>query len=167
MWAFLLSALTAAATSGENSVVCRPRELARQDCRLQIAPYNIRLLAETVAWHDGTWYTVDPIPLKNASWEKIQFSRLGGRPVLQFWLWDAGTDGVQALHWYVADAEKRKFQVLAEGIVRRRRARHKPDEKPTDKITFIYDAIEKHSLKAGANGRLIWQLGSQRRELER
>src|SRR5665213_1187956 len=88
---FLPSPLFAAQV--KDKLTCTGKELARQDCHLVSGDYNIRLLPKTIAWSDGTWHTVDEMPLKGEAraWEKVQFQFLGGWPILQLWLWDKGT----------------------------------------------------------------------------
>ena len=55
--------------------VCSDRELRRRDCRLRVEGYSLRLLKDTIAWNDGTWRTVDDMPLKgdDFEWEKASF----------------------------------------------------------------------------------------------
>lgn len=177
---FVLSSSVCAA--GKEKLTCTAKELARFDCRLTSANYNIRILPQTIAWSDGTWHTVDPMPLKGEAvgWEKIEFKFLNGWPILQLWLWEKGFSEteVQSLHWYVADAEKRKFTILSEGVVRKRRlqpaeppappaeggaAAKKIAAKPPPKAKFLYDAWEPHALKALKDGSLEWTLGSQKK----
>lgn len=156
--AFYLAALAAPMKS-----VCPARDLARRDCRLKVANYNIRLLPETIAWNDGTWRTVDDMPLKGdgLTWEKATFEFINGWPILQLWIWDSGTGetSVQSLRWYVADAEKRHLTILAEGVVRRRR------KSPEGK--FINDPMEPHALKPLKSGGLEWTLRGQKKTIER
>lgn len=163
--------------------VCTARELRGQDCRVYSGTYHIRLLAETIARDDGTWHTVDPMPLKGegVEWEKVTFTIEQGQPILQLWLWDKGVGEaqVQALRWHVADARQGALKILAEGVVRRRRLKV-PEEIPVDpnvpvannrpvekkKPVFLYDGWEKHSLKALKNGTFDWELGSQKKILD-
>jgi hypothetical protein len=149
----------------KDKLNCSDKELVRMDCRLRAAGYSLRLLAKSVAWNDGTWQTVDEMPLKGEAmaWEKVHFELLGGWPILQLWLWDKGVGELQieSLHWYVADAEKRHLTILAEGPVRKRRPEGEPQKKPK----FLYDATEPHALKKLANGDLEWQLGGQKKTL--
>lgn len=159
--------------SSPSKLACTARELRRKDCRLYAGGYNIRLLTETVAWSDGTWHTVDPMPMSKdtVEWQKIEFTFLARHPVLQFWLWDKGVgeSQIQSLHWYVADAEKRKFTVLAEGIVRKRH-QEKIELSGTppaeNKPKYLFDKWENHGIKALKNGDLEWKLGSERKILE-
>jgi len=147
---------------------CNEKDLTRQDCRLRDGAYNVRLLSDTVAWHDGTWHTVEEIPLKGeqSAWEKMRFDLMGGWPILQLWIWDqgAGEGQVQSLHWYTVSLFDRKFKILAEGIVRKRRPTvGAENEKPG----FLYDAWQKHSLKALKNGEVEWILNSEKKNLKR
>lgn len=166
-----------------NKLKCTAKELARLDCRLTSGTYNIRILPKTIAWSDGTWHTVDPMPLNGeaVAWEKIEFAFLNGWPILQLWLWEKGFSEteVQSLHWYVADAEKRKFTILSEGVVRKRRLEPvdppapPPEGAPakgktpvvvkTPKPKYLYDAWEPHALKVGKKGSLEWTLNSQKK----
>lgn len=153
-----------AAAKGSRTTVketCTSRELQRKDCRLHSGLYNLRLLDKTVAWTDGTWRTVDPLPLVGAQieWEKAQFHFLGGRPILQLWIWDQGTGEAQvgSLHWYIADAERRRLTILAEGVVRKRRRKSDVGE-PT---RYLLDGLVSHGLKARRGGGLEWRLGSE------
>lgn len=167
-----------ASMAAGSKTTCTKRELKALDCRLYTGAYNLRLLEKTVAWDDGTWHTVDPIPLvgEGVEWEKIQFEMLAQHPILQMWIWDKGVgeSGVQSLHWYVADAEKRKLTVLAEGVVRKRHLKAVIDAAPAAVATakgkppspppappphYLYDAMEPHSLKTGKGGQLQWTLG--------
>lgn len=164
--------------ASSSKLTCGKEELRRQDCRLTMDTYNLRLLKDTVAWSDGTWHTVDDLPLKGEglSWEKARFEFLNGWPILQIWIWDAGSgeNKVQSLHWYVADAEKRKFTVLAEGIVRKRRP-HKvasvgdglsktPASPPP---SFTYDRTVPHALRGLKNGSLEWTLDRDKKIIGR
>lgn len=165
---------TLSATPLKDKLTCTGKELARQDCRLTSANYTVRLLPKTIVWNDGTWHTVDEMPLKGeaVAWEKIQFQFMAGWPILQLWLWDkgAGESEVESLHWYVADAEKRKFTLLAEGIVRKRRL--EPSEEPPTKPTkanpkYLYDTWEPHSLKTAKGGSLEWRLNAQKKTISK
>ena len=161
LW-ILNALLVSVAFAVPSKLACAPKELKRQDCRLTTDTYNIRMLKDTVAWDDGTWHTVDDMPLKGegVEWEKARFEFINHWPILQLWVWDAGVgeNKVQSLHWYVADAEKRTFTVLAEGVVRRRRV--------ADGKT-IYDAMEPHVLKPLKNGSLEWSLRNEKKLIER
>ncbi len=158
---------------------CSDKELERQDCHMVSGAYDIRLLPKTVAWSDGTWHTVDLMPLNGEAveWERAGFRMMAGRPILQLWLWEKGfgETQVQSLHWYVADAEKRTFTILSEGVVRKRRPEQvelvvqKPVKKGSGAVPrvakpkFIYDGWEPHYVKALANGSLEWQLAGQKK----
>ncbi len=147
--------------------VCGDRELARKDCRLVLRPYEIRMTQDTITWFDGTWRTVDDLPLKGegVEWQKARFEILNGAPILQLWLWDPGQGEtkVQSLHWYVTTARDRKLRILAEGVVRKRR--QKVVNEDSDKHQFIYDAMEPHSLKA-VKGALEWKLRNETKRME-
>jgi hypothetical protein len=154
---------------------CSAKEIKRQDCRLYFDTYNLRLLKDTVAWNDGTWHTVDDIPLRGegVEWEKARFEFLNGWPILQLWIWDAGAgeNEVQSLHWYVADAEKRKFTIVATGVVRRRRP-HKPKTVEGEVAAkapakFTYDKMEPHALKPLKDGTLEWSLNREKKIIGR
>ncbi|MGE4131940.1 MAG: hypothetical protein AB7F86_09895 [Bdellovibrionales bacterium] len=160
--------------------VCTKRELKAQDCRLYVGPYNLRLLNATIAWFDGTWRTVDDMPLKGEGldWEKVRFEFLNGWPILQLYIWDQGEGEakVQNLHWFVIDAEKQKVTLLSKGIVRQRRVKRKDftlgedggEEKPAEgPPRYIYDKWEEHSLKARAKGGLDWRLKKEHKTFER
>lgn len=153
-----------AKSNAKAKTTCNAKEIQRQDCRLTVDTYNLRLLKDTVAWSDGTWHTVDDLPLKGdgTEWEKIRFEFLNGWPILQLWIWDAGAgeNKVQSLNWYVADAEQRKFTVVATGVVRKRRP-HKDAKK------FSYDAMEPHALKPLKDGTLEWTLKQEKKIIGR
>ena len=59
--------------------------------------YKLRLLTETIARDDGTWHTVDMMPLKGAGidWERVRFDMFKDWPVLQLWIWDKGEGEAQ------------------------------------------------------------------------
>lgn len=186
MLALLLTALVASAAGPK--LTCGSKELQRRDCRLMQGSYELRLLEKTLAWNDGNWHTVDPLPLtgEGIEWEKITFEIRDGRPLLQMWIWDKGVGEaqVQSLHWYVADAEKRKFTILSEGIVRKRRLKEhlvRADDPPPVPVTvkkgsgkiipvvrpkYLYDAMESHSLKSLRGGTLEWTLGREKKIIE-
>ncbi len=128
-----------------------------KDCRLRVGSIAVRLLAESVVWNDGTWHTVDPIPLKDdtSDWERVRLDMLSGQPILQLWVWSKskGELKLQTLHWFVTTSQNRKLNILAEGVVRRRRL--------SESSQFLYDAWEKHSLKVVASGQLEWRLNEQ------
>lgn len=153
---------------------CQPKELKQFDCRLSVDTYNLRLLKDTVAWDDGTWHTVDDMPLKGDGvlWERAEFGFINGWPILQLWLWDAGVgeNKVQSLHWFVADAEKRHFTILAQGVVRRRRP-HKAAVVDGEVAKFLdkysYDKMEPHALKPLKSGGLEWTLKDEIKRIER
>jgi hypothetical protein len=165
-----------AASGMKSKAACNSKEIKRQDCRLTVDTYNLRLLKDTVAWNDGTWRTVDDMPLKGegVEWEKARFEFLNGWPIVQLWIWDAGTgeNQVQSLHWFVADAEKRKFTVVATGVVRKRRP-HKvavPEGETATKgppAKFTYDAMEPHALKPLKDGSLEWTLNRDKKIIGR
>ncbi len=179
----LLISYAAFAKSGGEAKIkeklnCTDKELARQDCHLVAGAYDIRLLPKTVAWSDGTWHTVDPMPLAGEAveWERAGFRILAGRPILQIWLWEKGFSEtqVQSLRWFVTDAEKRKLTILQEGIVRRRR----PEEMPAPselaagkkanltkvaKRKYLYDGWEPHYVKGLPGGSLEWQLSGEKK----
>ena len=140
--------------------MCSARELGRQDCRLVSNKFNIRLLAKSIAWSDGTWHLVEEMPLKGeaVAWEKMTFAQMGSWPILQLWLWDKGEGDlkVQSLHWYVYSNRERKLILLNQGIVRRRRPEADPHK-------FLYDGWESHSLTLLKNGQLQWQLSDQKK----
>jgi hypothetical protein len=161
-WIVLLLLITLNAHAADKKV-CTARELRRQDCRLKIGARDMRLLLESVAREDGVWHTVDQMPLKG-DWEKMTFDILDGRPILQMWIWDQGSgeSQVQSLHWYVTEADRGKLGLLSEGVVRRRRVKAKEP-----KVEYLYDAWEKHALKARKGGGLDWQLGTQSKVLHK
>lgn len=176
----LMLLLTALIAHAAPKLSCNAKELQRRDCRLIQANYNLRLLDKTVAWNDGTWHTVEPMPLsgEGVSWEKINFEIMNGQPVLQMWLWDKGVGEaqVQSLHWFVADAERRKFTILAQGVVRKRRlkepltgaeANGAPAAAAAKKPKYLFDAWETHGLKKLKNGTLEWTLGREKKILEK
>jgi hypothetical protein len=157
-----------------DKTVCTRREIQLQDCRLNSGTYKLRLLSETIARDDGTWHGVDNMPLKGegTSWEKIQFKLFNGWPILQMWIWDkpAGEANVQQLHWYVGDVRNQtELQVLATGVVRRRRAKNVEvaEGKPAPKPVYTLDAMEPHNLKLRKDGRLDWSLGSEKKILDK
>lgn len=165
---FLLLALCVWAGAKEKGKLnCSARELARQDCHLISDAYDFRLLAKTIAWTDGTWHTVDPMPLAGEAleWERIGFRRIGGRPILQIWLWDKGVgeSKVQSLHWYVAEAQPRKVAVLAESVVRKRHSEDMDGE--GKKAKYLYDGWEPHAVRSGPDGALEWRSGGQKKTL--
>jgi hypothetical protein len=157
-----------------EKTACTAREIQLQDCRLSSGTYKLRLLADTIARDDGTWHGVDSMPLKGegTSWEKIHFKLFNGWPILQMWIWDkpAGEANVQQLHWYVGDVRNQtELQVLATGVVRRRRAKNVEvvEGKPAPKPVYTLDAMEPHSLKLRNDGRLDWSLGSEKKILDK
>lgn len=157
-----------------GKVVCSAREIQRQDCRLTLGSYKLQLLPETVSRFDGTWHGVGEIPLKGegTSWEKMQFELFQGWPILQMWIWDkpAGETEVQQLHWFVADvSNKNEMQVLANGVVRRRRAKkiEAAEGKPASKPAYTLDAMEPHSIKYRPDGRLDFILGRENKILDK
>jgi hypothetical protein len=172
----LLSLLLPHTAMAANKLSCTAREIQRRDCKLNYVSYEIRLLPDTVVRDDGTWHTVDPMPLagEGVDWEKIRVDVYQGWPVLQFWLWDKGTGEaqVQQLHWYVVDGQKANLKTLAENIVRRRRIRPPegeidPEELKKTKPVFIYDGMEKHDLKVLKNGNLELSLGKTGKIIEK
>lgn len=159
---------------GTGKAVCSAREIQRQDCRLTLGSYKLQLLPDTVSRFDGTWHGVGDMPLKGVgtSWEKMQFDLFRGWPVLQMWVWDkpAGEADVQQLHWFVADvSNKNEMQLLATGVVRRRRAKkvEVAEGKPAPKPSYSLDAMEPHSLKHRADGRLDFSLGREKKILDK
>lgn len=170
MW-WIAPFLLSAALPGDK---CQSKELKQLDCRLTVDTYNLRLLKDTVAWDDGTWHTVDDMPLKGegVTWERAEFNFINGWPILQLWIWDSGVgeNKVQSLHWFVADAEKRHFTIIAQGVVRKRRPHKLPavDGEPvrfSDKYT--YDKMEPHALKPLKSGGLEWTLKNDKKLIER
>ena len=132
---------------------CTPGELRAKDCRLRLGEYKIDLLEQTLAWNDGMWHAVNPMPVtgEGVTWENVKFERAGKRVLLQLWLWDkaVGEAQVQSLRWYVMSLGDRKLSTLADGVVRKRHAETQLSEaKPTKEQKFLYDAPEKHGLKS-------------------
>ncbi len=170
MLAILFTLLIPTSFAAPAKLTCSERELRGQDCRLGSGTYKIRLLAATIARDDGTWHTVDAMPLTGEGivWEKITFDYQHGLPMLQFWLWDVGTGQaqVQSLRWYVTDARKGALNTIAQGVVRRRRL--KPAEDPTknEKPVYLYDRWEKHSAQITKAGKIDWQLGSLKKTFD-
>lgn len=166
MLSLVLSSLLWAAPPAKTS--CTRKELARRDCVLRGRDYTLRLLEKTIAWNDGTWHTVDPLPLvgDGVVWEKVTFDFLNGHPIVQMWMWDTGVEKqalpVQSLHWFVADAEKRAFTVLASSIVRKR---HRKETDPKAPPQYLYDAMEPHALRAGKGAHLEWSAGREKKTL--
>ncbi|MGE0527641.1 MAG: hypothetical protein AB7G93_07535 [Bdellovibrionales bacterium] len=167
----------------KDKQVCTATELKRQDCRLRSGDYEIRLLKETVTWKDGVWPTVENVPLvgPGTQWEKVRFELMKEWPILQLWIWDkgAGEAQVQSLHWFVTALEHRKLDLLAEGVVRKRRMRPLDEEAVGEAADgdgegdskappkFLFDAWETHGLKMLKDGRLQWSLGRENQILER
>jgi hypothetical protein len=170
-WPMLFYALLlplAPAYGATDKLTCTVKELSRLDCHLRLGTYNIRLLPATIAWSDGTWHTINEMPLKGeaVAWEKVQFQILNKCPILQLWLWDKSVTEtqVESLHWYVMAPEKKKMSALSDNIVRKRRLQQAPqppatpatapilEHKPSAK--YIYDAMDPHSLKTLKEGRL-------------
>ncbi len=146
---------------------CGAKEIERKDCVLSAGSYKLRLLAETVALNDGTWRSVDPMPLhgEGTIWHKVRFELMNGWPVLQLWIWDKpiGEAQVQSLRWFVASAENRKLSILASGVVRKRRQK----ESQVDKAEFIYDGWESYGLKVLGPHRIEFTLAREKKILER
>lgn len=173
------------AKSSGAAVTCARKDLRRRDCRLTRGAYTLRLLEKTVVWNDGKAHAVDPLPLVGAGveWERVRFEMLGGRPILQLWFWDEGskeTAEVQSLHWYVSEFVGEKLNVLAEGVVRKRRqltsiaeaapaAAGAKTSKPIAKgPKFIMDkSEERHGVRAVKGDVLEWRLGGETRRLTR
>ena len=149
------------AAGPKPKLACDARELNGQDCHLHSGSYDLRLLKTTLAWNDGTWHTVDPLPLAGdgIEWEKAEFAIMNGRPILQLWIWDKGVgeSKVQSLHWFTADAEKRKLTLLAEGVVRKRTPRG-------EKETPLYDHADPHGVRV--KGKVLeWWLNGKTKAL--
>jgi hypothetical protein len=157
----------------KDKTSCLSRELQRKDCRVKTGTYNVRLLSETIARDDGTWHTVDAMPLigDHIAWEKIRFDIFKGWPILQLWIWDkaVGEAGVQDLRWFVADLHKGDMKILAKGVVRRRRLKNLEvqEGKPAPPPSYNLDAFEKHGLKLLKDGDLEWTLGSEKKILKK
>lgn len=149
---------------------CTDRDLKRQDCNLNFANYSLRLLTKSIASGDGIWQTVTPMPLSGEStgWEKVHFSVIGDWPILQLWLWDKNVSEtrVESLHWYVIPLKPHEMKVLQEGIVRQRRLKTAETDAPGPPV-YLYDAWESHALKLGSHGNLEWQLGTEKKVLEK
>lgn len=165
-----------AAKKTADKPTCTKREIERQDCRLKVGNYSVRLLAETIARDDGTWRTVDQMPLKGegVSWEKVRMDIFKGWPVLQLWIWDKGEGEaqVQNLRWFVTDIRKGDLKILNEGVVRRRRQKPigpegEPVSKEPKKPKYIVDGWEKHGLSARKDGNLDWYLRDQKKVIDK
>lgn len=105
-----------------------------------------------------------PILAQDVEWERAELEFINDRPILQLWLWDGGVGeaNVQSMNWFVYEMKDRKATLLARGVVRKRRRVGEGDES-----RFVYDAWQKHYLKAAAEGRLEWSLGSKTLILEK
>ncbi len=170
-------------TSVAEKLSCTAKELSRLDCRITAGNYNIRLLPKTIAWNDGTWHSINEMPLKGEglAWEKVQFQIFSNWPVLQLWIWDksATETQVESLHWFVLAPNERKIKALGEGVVRRRRLEPADPEPPVPPTPpknprpvkvkapkYIYDAPDAHALKPLKNGQLEWQWRGETKVLE-
>jgi hypothetical protein len=173
-----LCSVSAAASIAKEKLSCTSKELVRKDCPLKQGSFRLRLLDASVAWGDGIWHVVEKTPLNGDGtfWEKVHFSVLAGRPILQMWIWDkgAGEAVVQSLRWFTMDLSHRRASVLAEEVVRKRRLNvvepaevGKSSRKAVAGPKFIYDQMEAHGLQAGKDGVLHFQLGRNRRVLEK
>lgn len=163
--------LTGGQVFAADKNTCTAKDLARRDCRLILGTVNVRLLPQSVAWYDGTWHTVEEMPLKDqqSDWEKVDLHTLGGRLILQMWIWDKGveTSKVQSQHWLVTELQNRKFKILADGTVRKRRPKAQDGLKAAEPVKFLYDSVIEHSLKPAKNGDLEWTLGIDKKTLTR
>ncbi len=162
-WLYICTVFFATPVWANSS--CKPKALLRKDCELKFKGHTVKLLKDTVAWNDGTWRAVDPMPLtqEGVKWERAKLEFINNRPILQLWLWDEGVGEakVQSLHWYVYERSGQKLKALADGVVRkRRRLGEEPDSK------FVYDSWKKHQLKALSGGALEWSLGNNRQILD-
>lgn len=166
----------AALPESRDKTTCSRKDIVRQDCALQVGRDRLRLLAETLVWSNGTWHTVDQMPLKGdgTQWEKMQFQSFNGWPLLQVWIWGKGSGEtqVQSLHWYVVDWIERKAHVRGEGVVRKRRMKQKAavdgGKGPVaPSPEYIYDGWETHGLKLQKNGAVEFSLGREKKILER
>ena len=178
---FFMGFVSLAAAAKAPKLWCSSRELERRDCRLTSGTYNYRILNQTIAGSDGTWHSVNPMPLfgDGIEWEKVQFKILEQLPILQLWLWDKGVgeSQVQSLRWFVVSLEHQHFAVLAEGVVRKRRLKPTPSEGEVQaakivegaslKPSYLYDKMEDHGLKASKDGFLLWHLGKEKKTLEK
>lgn len=159
----------AAASTDKTS--CHSRELKRQDCRLSLGAFRLRLLPDTIARDDGTWHTVDPMPLRGegVAWERTSLDPMGGKKILQLWIWDKGIGEtvVQSLRWYVLDVTQGEMKILSEEVVRRRRPKVVTAEegKPAAEVQYIYDAMEKHGLKALPDNSFERMIGNKKKIL--
>ena len=156
LWNVVL--ISTLAWSAPAKLKCTRRELKAKDCHLQQPPYNVDLLEATVAWPDGTWRTVEGMPLKGegVEWERVSFELHKGWPILQMRIWDKGVGeaNVQSLHWFVLDLSDRRLKTLAEGVVRKRRA-------------TLLEKPEDAGMKWLSGDRFEWHVGRQRKVIER
>jgi hypothetical protein len=131
---------------------CSPRDLTRQDCRLQSGNWNFQLSNKTISWSDGVWKTVDNLPLSGdgLTWEKGQLKIINKRVFVQLWIWDAGVgEGkVQSLHWYVLEFANKKMNVIVQEVVRKRH----PEVVEGKPVKYIYDPMEPHQLEKVLKG---------------
>ena len=130
---------------------------------------HLDLLDKTIAWTDGTWRSVDPMPLsgEGIEWEKIIFTRLNAQIFLQMWIWDKGVGEmqVQSLRWFVSHLQSRKFHTLAEGVVRKRHLEQPlvaaSGTAPLPKPKYLNDTQEKHEFRPLKGNQFAWVLGTQ------
>lgn len=163
--------------TSKTSAKCNAKSLKAQDCLLKAGTFEINLLSAAVAWNDGTWRTVEAMPLKGEGieWDKISFEVKEGWPILQLWLWDSGVGEakVQSLNWYVVDLADRKMKVLAQGVVRKRRLRKADvdasgvEDPKVKKPGFILEKTEEHHWKLLNAKRAEWRIGTDKKIIER
>jgi hypothetical protein len=132
---------------------CSQQELKRRDCSLTLAPYKVQLSHVKITWSDGTWTSIGDAPLSDEkfTWEKVNFQKMDGRFLLQFWIWDNGKGEakVQSLHWVVLELKQKQLIAHLDQIVRKREVRG------TEPVSYTYDRMIPHSIKKNKDG-LQW-----------
>lgn len=179
LWNVVL--IAALAWSAPTKLKCTHRELKAKDCHLQSPPFQVNLLEATVSWNDGTWRTVEGMPLKGegVEWELVGFELHDGWPILQMRIWDRGVgeSNVQSLHWFVLDLSDRHLKTLAEGVVRKRHTPPPAGEdaavnadvktKKTNLPKTLLERPEDAGMKWLGKDRFEWHVGRQRKVIER
>ena len=167
---FLLLLEASAPRAAPSSLSCPSANLRSRDCHLQLGSLEIDLLDQTIAWTDGTWHRVDPMPLvgEGVEWEKIKLENAAGTTLLQAWIWDkaSGETKIQSLHWYVLQFANHDVKTLWQGVVDKRHPETPGDDNPgKTKTVYLKDKTEVHGFRVVKTGRIEWWLGGERHQV--
>lgn len=159
----VLSAGLAHASSPAKVPSCHKRELELKSCRLEQAPYQLRLTADRVTVSDGTWKVVHELPLvgDQVEWQRVSLRPIGTRWFVEFELWTPPESSaeIQNLKWFVVELEGTSWTKRVEEIIQKRRRLLSSSTPPAKGPKYQLDRKESFGLELNTKGEISWTAG--------